>query len=192
MKNPLSDKPIALLSVKLGSWAVGMFVFAIWVMPPMYDVFCEVTGLNGKTAGRYEYETTEAGIDTSRTIRVQFVATNNAGMPWEFKPNIRTIRVHPGEQTRIDYVAKNPTERAMIGQAIPSLVPFSATDYFHKTECFCFEQQPLNAGEDAELPLFFIVDRDIPEEVHTITLSYTLFDVTDRYGNGQDELASVQ
>lgn len=190
MKMPLSDKPIALLSLKLGSWAVGMFVFAIWVMPPMYDVFCEITGLNGKTGGRYE--ATEAGIDTSRTVRVQFVATNNAGMPWEFKPNIRTIRVHPGEQTRIDYVAKNPTERAMIGQAIPSLVPFSATNYFHKTECFCFEQQPLNAGEDAELPLFFIVDRDIPEDVHTITLSYTLFDVTERYGNGQDELASVQ
>ncbi len=190
MKSLLPDNPIAALSLKLGAGAVCMFVFAIWVMPPLYDAFCEITGLNGKTGDRYE--ATDAGIDTSRTIKVQFVATNNEGMPWHFQPGIRSVTVHPGEQKRIDYLARNPTEKAMIGQAIPSLVPFKASGYFHKTECFCFEQQPLDGGEEAELPMYFIVDRDIPKSINTITLSYTLFDVTDRYGNGKDELVSVQ
>lgn len=190
MKWLMPNNPIAALSLKLGVTVVGMFVFAIWIMPPLYDAFCEVTGLNGKTGGRYE--ATDAGIDTSRTIKVQFVATNNEGMPWEFQPTIRSVTVHPGEQKRIDYLARNPTERDMVGQAIPSLVPFKATNYFHKTECFCFEQQPLAGGEAAELPMFFIVDRDIPKNINTITLSYTLFDVTDRFGDDHNDLASLK
>lgn len=173
--------PTAALSIKLGALAVAMFAFAIWVLPPLYDVFCEITGLNGKTGGRYE-AVDMRGADTSRTITVQFMAVNNEGMPWTFKPAVSSVEVHPGEQTRVDYVAVNTTGRDMIAQAIPSLVPFKASNYFHKTECFCFEQQPLKAGESAEMPMLFIVDRDIPPEVHTITLSYTLFDVTDRFG----------
>lgn len=187
MKLPKPTNPIHTLSLKLGALVIGMFVFAVWVMPPIYDVFCEITGLNGKTGDRYE--SVSAEIDTSRTIKVQFVATNNEGMAWEFGPQVRSLEVHPGEQTRINYLAHNLTEKDMIGQAIPSLVPFKATNYFHKTECFCFEQQPLKAGESAELPMFFIVDVDIPKHIHTITLSYTLFDVTERYA--ADQVVSV-
>lgn len=176
--------PTTSLSIKLGALAVAMFVFAYWVMPPLYDVFCEITGLNGKTGGRYE-AVDARGADTSRTITVQFLAVNNEGMPWKFQPAVRSIEVHPGEQTRVDYLAVNPTGNDMIGQAIPSLIPFKAANYFHKTECFCFEQQPLKAGEEAEMPMLFIVDRDIPPEVHTITLSYTLFDVTERFGKSE-------
>ncbi|WP_024461879.1 cytochrome c oxidase assembly protein [Marinimicrobium sp. LS-A18] len=190
MKWLFPNNPTAALSAKLGVTVVGMFVFAVWIMPPLYDAFCEVTGLNGKTGGRYE--ATDSGIDTSRTIKVQFVSTNNEGMPWEFKPAVRTVTVHPGEQKRIDYLARNPTDKDMVGQAIPSLVPFKATNYFHKTECFCFEQQPLEAGASAELPMFFIVDRDIPKHINTITLSYTLFDVTDRFGDDHNDLASLK
>lgn len=188
MKRLLPDNPVAALSLKLGVWGVGMFVFAIWVMPPLYDAFCEVTGLNGKTGGRYE--ATDAGVDESRTIKVEFVATNNENMPWEFGSATRTVEVHPGEQTRINYRAHNPTGRKMVGQAIPSVVPFKASNFFHKTECFCFNQQILAGGESAELPMYFIVDREIPESIHTITLSYTLFDVTDRVS--EDKLASVE
>ena len=159
--------------------AVVMFGFAIYVMPPLYDLFCEVTGLNGKTGGRYQ--ATVAEVDTSRLITVQFIATNNESMPWSFEPGQSSIKVHPGQETEIVYRAANPTGRAMVGQAIPSVVPFKAAEYFHKTECFCFNQQPLTAGESAELPLRFIVDQDIPKQVHTITLSYTLFDVTDKF-----------
>lgn len=183
MKLLMPNNPVHALCLKLGLLCAGMFVFAIWIMPPLYDVFCEITGLNGKTGGRYEAVSVD--VDTSRTITVQFVATNNEGMPWEFGPQVRSVKVHPGEQTRINYLAHNRTANDMIGQAIPSLVPFKAANYFHKTECFCFEQQPLKAGESAELPMYFIVDKDIPEHIQTITLSYTLFDVTERYTKDQ-------
>lgn len=167
-----------ILAAKLGAVVVGMFIFAVYVMPPMYDLFCEVTGLNGKTAGKYQ--ATEVVVDRSRQITVQFLATNNENMPWAFKPQMQSIKVHPGEEVEVRYLATNPTASAMVAQAVPSVVPFKAAEYFHKTECFCFNQQPLDGGESAELPLRFIVDQDIPKQVHTITLSYTLFDITDR------------
>lgn len=166
------------LTLKLTGVVVGMFVFAVWIMPPLYDVFCEVTGLNGKTGDKYQAVAVE--VDRSRKVTVQFLAVNNEGMPWSFAPQLSSIEVHPGEEMEIRYVASNPTTVDMVGQAIPSVVPFKAAEYFHKTECFCFNQQPLPGGETAELPLRFIVDQDLPAQVHTITLSYTLFDVTDR------------
>jgi cytochrome c oxidase assembly protein subunit 11 len=170
-----------ILVTKLGVLVVAMFSFAIFVMPPLYDLFCEVTGLNGKTDGPYVVDTVnEQGIDTSRTIKVQFIATNNENMPWEFRPTVKTVKVHPGETTVINYFAHNPTDRKMTAQAVPSVVPFKAANYFHKTECFCFNQQPLSAGESTELGLSFIVDLDIPKQVNTITLSYTLFDITEQ------------
>lgn len=186
MKNKSSTEPVPYLNIKLTGIVIGMFVFAIWIMPPIYDVFCEITGLNGKTGG--PYTAVAAEIDTSRSITVQFVATNNQGMPWEFQPTINSVKVHPGEETQVTFFARNVTGKDMIAQAIPSLVPFKAVEYFHKTECFCFNQQPLQAGTSAEMPLKFIVDQDIPKQVHTITLSYTLFDVTEQL---KDSLASV-
>ena len=156
-----------------------MFAFAIFVMPPLYDLFCDITGLNGKTGGPAAESVNHLGVDTSRKVKVQFIATNNENMPWEFRPTIKTVDVHPGEPTVINYYAHNPTQQSMVAQAVPSVVPYKAASYFHKTECFCFNQQPLAAGESAELGLSFIVDIDIPKQVKTITLSYTLFDITD-------------
>ncbi len=124
------------LTLKLLAVVAGMFVFAVYVMPPLYDLFCEVTGLNGKTGGAYQ--ATEVKVDTSRTIRIQFLATNNENMPWEFEPQMTSIEVHPGQEMEIHYQARNPTGRPMVAQAIPSVVPFKAAEYFHKTECFCF------------------------------------------------------
>ncbi len=159
--------------------AVAMFVFAMWVMPPIYDLFCEVTGLNGKTKG--QYTAVSAEIDTSRVITVQFVGTNNESMPWGFKPKDFSLKAHPGQAVVTDFIAHNPTGEIMVGQAVPSLVPHNATDYFHKTECFCFNQQALGPGETASLGLQFIVDQEVPKGVNTITLSYTLFDVTEAF-----------
>jgi cytochrome c oxidase assembly protein subunit 11 len=174
----MAMSPTKSLVAKLVGGAVAMFLFAIFVLPPIYDVFCEITGLGGKTGGEYVVE--DAGVDTSRSIRVQFVATNNGAMPWEFKPVVTEVTVNPGEAVPTRFWARNSTGRNMVAQAIPSISPANAAKYFHKTECFCFNQQPLDAGEEAELPLVFIVDRDLPSSVTTITLSYTLFDVTDR------------
>ena len=180
-------KSLRILIAKLSVGAVAMFLFAMFVLPPLYDVFCEVTGIGGKTGGRYV--ATDATIDESRTVRVQFVATNNAEMPWEFGPMVHEVRVHPGQPTPVKFFARNPTEMDMVAQAIPSVSPSNAARHFLKTECFCFNQQPLAAGEAAEMPLVFIVDKDLPKAVNTITLSYTLFDVTGRSDNGVASLA---
>ncbi|MBW4935093.1 cytochrome c oxidase assembly protein [Marinobacter sp. F4206] len=160
------------------SWCVagvvGMFAFG-FALVPLYDVFCELTGINGKTGGRYEAPV-GADADVTRKVQVQFLAQNGPGMPWTFRPVTRSIDVHPGEPVTVNFFAQNPTAEAMVGQAVPSLSPSEGTLYFHKTECFCFNQQPLAAGESTEMPLVFIVDRDLPEHITKLTLSYTLYD----------------
>ncbi len=165
------------ITLKLVVAAIGMFVFAVFLMPPLYDVFCELTGIGGKTAG--QYEGAPVAVDTEREIKIQFVATNNGAMPWDFSPLTYQVRVHPGEKTSVEFYARNPTSRDMVAQAIPNITPNNAAEFFHKTECFCFNKQPLKAGEEANMGLVFIVDPELPASVTTITLSYTLFDVTE-------------
>lgn len=160
---------------------VGMFGFG-FALVPLYDVFCDITGLNGKTDGRYIQSET-GWVDKTRLVTVQFMTNNNDGMPWEFKPLQRSIKVHPGELNAVAFYAKNPTDEVMIAQAVPSVSPFYAAEYLHKTECFCFEQQKLKEGEEIEMPLRFIVDTELPGEVSTLTLSYTLFDITEIASN---------
>lgn len=180
MKTAGQKNSTPVICAKLGITVVMMFVFAIFIMPPLYDLFCDVTGLNGKTGDALSTDKANSfGVDTSRTIKVQFLATNNENMPWEFGPKITSVAVHPGEPTVINYMATNTTASDMVAQAIPSVVPFKAANYFHKTECFCFNNQPLAAGETTDLGLSFIVDIDIPKHIKTITLSYTLFDITE-------------
>ena len=154
---------------------VGMFAFG-FALVPLYEVFCEITGINGKTGGRYEADAATTVVDESRSVTVQFLAQNGPGMPWTFRPVTRSITVHPGEATTVAFYARNTTGQAMVAQAVPSLSPSEGTLYFHKTECFCFNQQPLEAGESTEMPLVFIVDPELPEHITKLTLSYTLYD----------------
>ena len=156
---------------------VAMFVFG-FALVPIYDVMCKAFGINGKTAGQYEGEQT---VDTSRQVRVQFLSMNNADMPWEFYPKGDDLVAHPGAVNEMIFIAHNPTDRPMSAQAVPSIAPSTAAAYFHKTECFCFTQQVLQPGERIEMPVRFIVDRDMPKEVKHLTLSYTLFDITARH-----------
>ena len=174
------------LLAKLIALAAAMFMFAIFVLPPLYDLFCEITGIGGKTDGAYTAVAVE--VDTSRDIEVQFVATNNATMPWEFYPVEHKVLVHPGESKEIVFYAKNLTGKDMVGQAIPNVLPNNAADYFHKTECFCFNNQPLAAGDEADLAVVFIIDPDLPASVNTVTLSYTIFDITDRVSTQVSQL----
>lgn len=158
--------------------SVAMFGFG-YLLVPLYDVFCELTGLNGKTGVVTEAEVAASfQPDLNRTVTVQFVANNNSDMPWEFRPVVNTMEVHPGQLYAAQFVARNSTERDMIGQAVPSVAPTKASRYFNKTECFCFDRQPLAAGERKEMPLRFIVDPRLPKSVTTVTLQYSLFDVT--------------
>ena len=173
----LSQDPTTDTVAKLGAVAVAMFAFVFVVMVPLYNVLCDALGINGKTSSE-AYTSVVAQVDESRSIKIQFVATNNDGMPWVFSPNVTEMVVHPGAANDTVFFAANPTTNSMIAQAIPSVSPSRAAEYFHKTECFCFEQQPLDGNSEAEMPLQFIVDQDLPADIKTITLSYTLFDVT--------------
>lgn len=162
---------------KLSVVVVVMFAFVFVVMVPLYNALCDALGINGKTSGE-RYRVVEATVDISREIRVSFVATNNDGMPWEFRPTDTVLRVNPGAVNDTVFYAKNPLAKNMVAQAVPSISPSRAAEFFHKTECFCFNQQPLEGGAETEMPLQFIVDQDLPADIKSITLSYTIFDVT--------------
>ena len=158
--------------------AIGMFGFG-FALVPLYDVLCEQLGINGKpssTASSYQ----PMIIDTSRLITVEFMAQIQSDMPWEFKPEMKRMQVHPGELIRTKFMAVNLSSEEILGQAIPSVSPGMGAAYFNKTECFCFNQQRLTAEASAELPLIFFVDPDLPESISTLTLSYTLYNITDR------------
>ncbi|MGE0625080.1 MAG: cytochrome c oxidase assembly protein [Pseudomonadales bacterium] len=161
---------------------VGMFAFG-WALIPLYDLLCEITGLGGNTGGQYTYDPASERVDRSRLVKVNFVVNTNDGMPWQFWADKNGMRVHPGELNEATFYVKNTTDRAMVGQAVPSVVPLTATDYFHKTECFCFQSQVLAPGEEMEMPMRFFVDADLPQNVQSISLSYALFDITELAGN---------
>ena len=157
---------------------VGMFAFG-WLLVPMYDVFCEITGLNGKVTGPSALSEESLAITEQRELLVQFMTHNNESMPWFFDSEKSQMRVITGNQYEATFVFHNTTAKEMVGQVIPSVSPGRGAEYFHKTECFCFESQPLDANSSIEMPLAFIVDQDLPEDIKTITLSYTLFDITE-------------
>lgn len=159
---------------------VVMFCFGVFVLPPLYDEMCQAFGINGKTSGSAFSASAESVVDEERSVRVQFLSTNAQGMVWSFGPQGDELVLHPGETREMIFTAHNPTDKPMVAQAVPSVSPSKAAAYFHKTECFCFTQQTLQAGETVEMPVRFIVDPALPREVHRLTLSYTLFDITER------------
>jgi cytochrome c oxidase assembly protein subunit 11 len=162
-----------------GIVAALMFGFC-FAMVPLYSMICRATGIN--TSAPTGELITKAVIDKNivadktRDITVQFVAVNNMGLPWDFYPRVKSIHVHPGENAKVYFHAKNTTEKQMTVQAIPSMTPTESLSHFHKIECFCFTQQTLKGGESKEMALIFNVDKDLPASVHVITLAYTLFD----------------
>ena len=159
---------------------LGMFGFG-FALVPIYNSLCKSLGINGKTnTESIAYDPARVKVAHDRTVMVEFVATNNSGVPWAFYPNIKKLAVHPGEIARLSFYAENKTNHRMTVQAIPSVTPGIAAKYLKKTECFCFTQQTLNGHEAMEMPLLFHLDTDLPANVSTITLAYTLFDVTDR------------
>ena len=159
---------------RLGIAALLMFGFG-FALVPLYDVFCDITGLNGKTGRLAQEEALSQKVDEDRLVTVEFLATVHSDLPWEFKPMVRKIKVHPGEITEVNYYARNKTDNQVAGQAVPSLAPGLAAKYFNKTECFCFTRQALGPGEGKEMPLRFIVDPALPENVRTVSLSYTFY-----------------
>ena len=163
-----------LLSV-LGVVVAGMFGFG-YLLVPLYDVFCEITGIGGKTGVTSEAQLRVVAAE--RWVTVEFTGNAANGLPWEIRPLARKLRINPGEVTEMAYLARNLHSKPMVGQAIPSVTPSVAARYFKKTECFCFSNQPLDGGESKQMVLRFVVDAKLPAHVNTITLSYAFYDAS--------------
>jgi len=164
---------------KLVVIVVLMFGFG-YALVPIYRTICEALGIN--VLARSEVQSGEAGgaatnsqVDLGRIVTVEFDA--NARGPWDFKPAQAKVDVHPGEVTTVMYEFRNRQNRTITAQAIPSYAPAVAMAHFKKLECFCFTQQVLKPGESRQWPVVFVVDRKLPKNVRTITLSYTFFEV---------------
>lgn len=161
---------------KLVFVVIGMLGFS-FALVPLYDVFCDLTGINGKPSNEAAvYES--VAIDETRTIKVEFITRTHSGMPWQFEAQTAEVKVHPGEMGEVAFYVRNPTDRDIIAQAIPSVSPGTAALYINKTECFCFKHQPLKAGEDATMPMKFYIDPQLPKDITVFTLQYTLYDIS--------------
>jgi len=154
--------------------AVAMFGFG-YALVPLYDLLCDVTGLNGKTQRSELAETKSLKVNTDRLVKVEFTTQVNTNLPWKFKALQGKISVHPGEMTTVKFLAKNLSSEAVTGQAIPSVAPSKAANHFKKIECFCFNQQTLQPGEEKEMAVQFVIDEKLAPGVDTITLAYTFF-----------------
>lgn len=150
----------------------AMFFFG-YALVPLYNVLCSTLGINGKT--NTSSVSNRSLVDKSRTVTVQFLANNNENLPWIFRPVTWTIKIHPGENKKILYYAKNMSNHTITVQAVPSVTPGLAAKHLKKTECFCFTRQTLKSHQETKMPVIFHVDNQLPKNIHTITLSYTLF-----------------
>lgn len=161
-----------LLLAKLGLVVVVMFGFG-FALVPFYDQICKATGLRDIDAPD---EVRSTQVDRSRTVRLELDA-NTSKLPWRFRPLTPIVAVHPGEVAQVVYEVENLSDHAVTGQAVPSYGPQQAAEYFRKLECFCFTRQALAAHERREMPVLFVIDPKLPQDVATITLSYTFFEV---------------
>ena len=160
--------------IKLVLATCVMFSFG-YALVPLYNVFCTITGLNGKTGRMTEAQAAAVPVDLSREVTVEFVTSVDAQMPWDFKPIVNKVVVHPGVETQVEFEVHNWDAGRIDGNAVPSVAPNTVAKYFKKTECFCFTQQTLAPGETRRMPVRFVVDPRLPPEVKVLTLGYTFF-----------------
>ena len=163
-------------AARLALVAIVMFGFG-YAMVPLYDVICEITGLNGKTGRLTEKQAESSQLDQDRLVTIQFDTNVNSELPWKFGSMAKKMQIHPGEVNEAIFFAENLSTQTITGQAVPSVASAEASLYFKKTECFCFTQQSLGPGERIEMPVRFIVDPKLPERISMLTLSYTFFRV---------------
>lgn len=171
MTNPITN-------FKTAGWlvlmAVAMFGFG-YLLVPLYDKFCEITGIGGRTGDAVVAETLSDEVDYSRLVTVHFDANVNSALPWRFEPTERMMQVHPGKLYETTYVAFNRSDQPVVAQAVPSVAPGQAALYFNKTECFCFTEQLLGPGESRDMPVRFVVDPNLPGRTDLVTLSYIIY-----------------
>jgi len=168
-----ANRKVALRLVLVAVVMFG-FGFALW---PLYNVFCDLTGLGGRSI-QIAHDASDAQV-SDREIRIRFLATTNSALPWKFQPEEKTKTVHLGELSNTTFVAMNSSNKPLLGQATYNVVPPEASLYFVKTECFCFTQQLLLAQESREMPVYFYLQADLPEHIREVTLAYTFYPVDD-------------
>jgi cytochrome c oxidase assembly protein subunit 11 len=174
MPEPQSQRTNKRTTLLLAGLVVLMFGFG-FAMVPLYDLLCQVTGTQSialRTEMGKRISVAEA-IDESRLITVKFDTSVNPNLPWDFSAVTRTLKVHPGKLYAVNFVANNRSSSSVTAQAIPSVAPWQATPYFSKLECFCFTRQTLKGNERADMPLRFMISPDLPDEIRSLTLSYS-------------------
>jgi len=155
---------------------IAMFGFG-FALVPLYDVFCELTGLNGKVKTEAQAELMTR-VDQSRWVTVEFVTTVNGSMPLEFRAAVNKIKVHPGEFQTVTFYGVNRSDKALIGRAIPSIAPGWTTQFLKKSECVCFNEQRFEPHQEREMVVRFAIDPELPQTVGDVSLSYTFFDIS--------------
>jgi cytochrome c oxidase assembly protein subunit 11 len=167
--------------VKLLVVAVAMFGFG-YALAPFYRAICDALGLNSVVKADAAANTQ---VDATRLLTVEFDANLRSNLPWTFTPLEKSVRVHPGALTQVEFEVRNRSDRPVTGQAIPSFGPQVAGRYFKKLDCFCFTQQTLAPGEVRRMPVAFVIEAGLPQDLSTVTLSYTFFEVEGKAARGQ-------
>jgi cytochrome c oxidase assembly protein subunit 11 len=164
--------------VKLLVVAAAMFGFG-FALVPFYRALCDALGLNSVVKADIAANTQ---VDTGRTLTIEFDTNLRNNLPWTFTAMEKSVRIHPGALTQVTFEVRNGSDHPVTGQAIPSFGPQLAGRYFKKLDCFCFTQQTLAPGEVRRMPVAFVVEPALPQDVNTVTLSYTFFEVEGKRG----------
>jgi cytochrome c oxidase assembly protein subunit 11 len=171
------------LGLRLALLACAMFGFG-YLLVPLYYALCAITGF-GTQAFAAAAPPVPLPVDASRQVTVVFIASVNESAPWEFRPAVASVVVHPGEITEAKFYARNLTDRKLVAQAVPSIAPGEGAKHLHKLECFCFKTQVFAPNEGRDLLVRFYLDPALPGYVDQVALSYTLFD-THQVASGEE------
>ena len=154
----------------------SMFLFS-FALVPLYNVICDVTGLNGNTSNLKEKVEYYSENISKQELNIQFISHHSNDKKLIFKPSEFEMKISPGKLYSTMYIATNKTDSPIVGQAVPSVSPNEASKYLKKIECFCFEEQTFKPGEVTNLPLYFAIDEKMPKRIKTVTLSYSFFEI---------------
>lgn len=184
INEPIKNKIDTRLLFKLVLFPCAMFGFG-FLLIPLYDVFCDITGLNGKfdlinaqrvSAEQISEQQVDDAVDLiSQQVILQFTTASDLTNIWQFKPDVSQLVIETGKQYKTVFHLRNPTGQVMEFTSIPSISPGLAAEYLIKTECFCFQKQILQPGEEVEMPLVFQLRQDIPKEFAKLTLAYRIY-----------------
>ena len=166
-------------ALKLALIPIAMFGFG-YALVPLYNVFCDQLGLGGRGVKEVDVSTVDAkGVDRNRDIKMEFITSVNGDLPWNFRALTGTTRINPGALNEAEFVVENTSNKTIVGRAIYNVTPSVASVYFSKTECFCFTEQTLEPGEKMVMPVRYVIDTELPDNIKGVTLSYTFFELSE-------------